>query len=172
MVTETICGLAAMISSRIAQKVLSHDAERINHFVFSCLTGIPATLLSAASLRSGLLRRFAVPCLALYTVGLISNWIRVNRRQEKEEDLVCLILMSRAGYDATEAVYYRDNMITQGKRNLKNKKRSSLKVYTPEQPMSLLEMGEIVIERLKIDRVYRFTRKVRYFGFRKLNLTN
>lgn len=157
---DTICGLAAMIASRIARKVLNHDVERANHNVFSCLTGVPATSLVAASLRSRRLRRFAIPCLALYTVGLISHWIYLKYQQEKEEDLVSLILMSRAGYDPTEAVYYRDNLVSQGEILLKHPTRVSLKAFTEEEPMGLLDMKWKIQEKLGIDWISGWTRQV------------
>ena len=98
--------LATVMAHEIAHSILNHHGERMSHLLLVQLGGI--TLNEALKNKPNETKQFYELAYGLGTnVGFVLPYSRV---QEYEADRIGLILMTIAGYDPREAIYFWEKM--------------------------------------------------------------
>ncbi|MBN2374395.1 M48 family metallopeptidase [bacterium] len=104
--TKTEAGLATVIGHEVAHALAQHGNERMSQGLLVQLGG--ATLSAAMSSRPETTKNLWLQAYGMGTqIGFILPY---SRTHEYEADRIGLILMARAGYDPTEAIFFWERM--------------------------------------------------------------
>ena len=146
-----------MLAPRIARKAMNHQGELLNHFIFACVATVPAILFGAVAIRSKAARAIAVPYFWYFGSLIAFQNTFLLSRQLNEADYVGLIIMSRAGYDISEAIGYRKRRVKQGEEKLEQ-----LRCLSHQTPFNVLRTRDIVEEKLGLTPLHKWNTVVSF----------
>lgn len=100
-------GIAYILSTKIAERALGHQGERLTELHLKLVGAIPAILWLHVALASRHFKLMALPYFLIYGAGW-AGFRSLARTREQEVDHVGLLIMSKAGYDPHQARIYRE----------------------------------------------------------------